>query len=98
MVTKISRNEAVTTSTSSVQVAPARFNRVAIYLTNMDTLPITIFKGDTPAILNSGIILQPTCSWFEVDNGEGFRCWRGAIQVIGSQAGSVAISEDMVIQ
>ena len=95
---KISRDDTISTSATSVQVSPARLNRVAVYITTLDTAAITITKGETPAIMNAGIILQPTMSWYEVDNGDGFRCWRGPIQVIGTQAGNISISEDMEIK
>lgn len=94
---RISRNESVTTAATSVQAAPARYNRVGIYITNTSAAAITLNKGDAAAVLNTGIILQPTMSWYEVDNGEGFRCWRGAIQLIGAGAGSAALQEDMEV-
>jgi hypothetical protein len=98
MVSRISRNELLTTAATSVQVAPARQNRVGIYITNVTGDAVTISKGETAAVLNNGIVLQPTTTWYEVDSGEGYRCWRGAIQVIGIGAGSVSISEDMEIK
>lgn len=95
---RISRNESVTTAATSVQAAPARYNRVGIYITNNNATAITISKGDSAAVANQGIPLQPTTTWYEVDSGEGYRCWRGAIQVIGGGAGTIAVSEDMELK
>jgi hypothetical protein len=53
---------------------------------------VTIAKGDSAAIANQGIVLQPTGIYSE-STSEGFKCWSGAVQAIGSGAGSVAIVE-----
>lgn len=93
----ISRQDSITTSTTSTIVAPTRYNRKGFYITNTSAAAVvTITKGDVAAVQNSGVVLQPKGSFFEVDGAE-FKCWRGAIQVISDVAGSVAIQEDIEV-
>ena len=89
---QLTRNENTTTSATSKEIVHENMYRRAIYLTNTSGAAITISKGVAPAVLNEGIVLQLNCTWFETDS-EGFGCWKGAIQVIGSGAGTLAISE-----
>lgn len=53
---------------------------------------VTITKGDSTAVANAGIVLTANQAFVEADDG-GFKCWQGAIQVVASGAGSVAINE-----
>ena len=93
---RISRDESITISTTSVQVAPVRLTRRGVYITNTSLVAIGyIKKGDTAAVAGSGIPLQPKGTWFEVDSSDSATCWRGAIQVVGDAAGTISISEDM---
>jgi hypothetical protein len=77
----------------SLQVLPENIRRIALYVTlSSGAASATVAKGVAPAIIGSGIILQQNGTFFET-NGEGFNCWKGAIQVISSANATIAISE-----
>jgi hypothetical protein len=67
--------------------------RTQFIITNTSAVAVaTITKGTTPAVANQGIILQPNGSYLE-STDSGFTCWQGAIQAVGTGAGSLAIVE-----
>jgi len=87
-------NGTVTISTTSVEAIPNRqTRRTSFLIVNTSAAAIaTIAKGDIAAVANQGIVLQPTGIYSE-SNGDNFTCWQGAIQIVGSGAGSCALVE-----
>jgi len=100
-MSRISRDEPIAIDTNSVQAAPERPKRVGWMITNNSVAATAyIRKGDTPASSTAPIVGLPLKAggvMFDFDSGEGYRCWRGAIQVAGSAAGSIQIQEDMEV-
>lgn len=90
---QITQQTAKTTGATTMEALPENNSRVALYITNTGGNTITIVKGrQSIAVAGQGIILQANGTWFETDS-EGFRCWKGAVQVIGAGASTIAISE-----
>ena len=91
---QLTRNSTANISnTASTEVLQDNNCRVAIYITNTGGNTITIAKGVAAAVYGEGIILQSNGTWFETDS-EGFKAWKGAIQVISTTgASTIAISE-----
>jgi len=53
---------------------------------------VTVAKGDAPAVVNEGIVLIQNQAYIESDS-DGYNCWQGAIQIVASGNGSVAVTE-----
>ena len=89
----------VTTSTTSIQAignaGATGLTRTQIIICNVGASIVTIRRGETAAIQNQGIVLNPTQNYVEATDG-GYTCYQGAVQVISNAAGSVAISEGFV--
>jgi len=94
MVMQYANEGSATISTSSILVLRADPKRTSFIITNTSGAGVaaTIHKGVDAAVANQGVVLQQNGIYGESDN-DGFRCWKGEIQVIGSAAGSVAFSE-----
>lgn len=94
-----SSNSSVTISASSGIVTSARTGslvRQQLLIVNTSAAAVvTITKGDVAAISGSGIILQPNGAYIESTDG-GFVCWQGAVQGIGTGAGSVSVVETFI--
>lgn len=101
MPTDLPRNDLVSVGTSSVTAlqpcVAAGLRRTQMIITNSSAAAVvTIAKGDTAAIANKGIPLQPNGTYVEADDS-GFRCWQGPVQVIASAAGGqVSVTESFV--
>jgi len=93
---QITRNEVLTTAATAILVATENTRRTAIYITNLTGTAITIVKGNVAAAAGAGIVIQVNSTWFETDS-EGFNCWKGTIQIIGTGAGTAGISETITI-
>lgn len=90
------QNFKFTIGATSVQVLAPRTAglRVSWYLTNVSAAAeATIAKGETAAVADAGVVLQPNSTMFEA-SGDRLHCWQGAVQVVGSGAGEVGISEE----
>jgi hypothetical protein len=85
-----------TIGATSVEVAKNHtgiLKRTQLIITNTSAAAIaTIVKGDVAAVANAGVVLQPNGVYVESTDG-GYTCWQGAVQVVGSAAGSVAVVE-----
>lgn len=93
---QVTNNSLITIGATSATVLPERsgqMKRTQLIITaNTVGVVVTIAKGDQPAVANYGIMLQPTGSFVEATDG-GYICWQGAVQVIGSAAGTVSVVE-----
>lgn len=89
-------NNSATIGATSTTILPERagvLRRAQFIITNTSAAAVaTITKGDIPAIANTGIILQPNGSYLE-STDSGFICWQGAIQAVGSAAGTLSVVE-----
>lgn len=88
------RTVSVTATASTL--SPTRLGRKArssFLITPLTAgVTVTISKSDEPAVANQGIVLIANQSYLE-SNADNFRCWQGALQVVASGNGSVAIVE-----
>jgi hypothetical protein len=94
---QISAPTTATLSTSSLEILPAlngtKWRRVQMIIINTSAATnATIVKGSNPAIATQGIFLIPNGSYLEGTDG-GFTCWQGAVQAVGSGAGTISIIE-----
>lgn len=81
------------TSTQAVKAVAGQLRRTSLIIVNTSgAAVVTIAKGDSAAVANIGIVLQPTGLYVE-STSEGFTCWQGAVQAIGTGAGSIAVVE-----
>jgi len=55
---------------------------------------VTVALGDVPAVADAGIVLSANQPYSESSDG-GFECWQGAVQIVASGAGNVAIRETL---
>lgn len=95
LLKQIVRNTSASVSTASIEILPANIRRKLFSIVSLTAgVTTTIAKGDVPAVANNGIVLSQGQGVWESD-GENFQCWKGAIQVIASGAGTIAISEMM---
>lgn len=90
-------NSSVTIGATSVEIAPAvssqALKRTSLMIVNTSAAAVvTIAKGTTAAVANQGIVLQPTGLYVE-SNSANFETWQGAVQAVGTAAGSVAVVE-----
>jgi hypothetical protein len=92
----ITRNESLITAATKIIAAQENMHRTAIYITCTSGNAITIVKGNVLAAAGAGIVIQPNSTWFET-NSEGFACWKGDVQVIGTGAGTIAVSETIEV-
>lgn len=89
------QNTSITVSGTSGQIlaSAANYRRTAFAIIALTAgVTVTIAKGDVAAVANNGIVLAANQSYVESTSQE-FLCWQGAIQVVASGAGSVALSE-----
>lgn len=83
-------------TTSGTALQATNTHRVMMVITNISTTAVaTVAPGETAAIANSGIVLQPGGSFIQADDG-GSMCWQGPVQVIGDASGTIAIVEMFV--
>jgi hypothetical protein len=81
------------TSSAILSERSGRLKRTQFIIINTSAAAVaTITKGDQPAVANTGIILQPNASYLE-STDSGFICWSGALQAIGTAAGTLSIVE-----
>jgi len=90
------RDSSLAVTTSSQVIIPANLKRSGFILTNLGAGIVSVRKGDTIAVANEGIVLQPNQAYGETDDAQ-FSCYKGAIQAIGSAAANLAISESMEV-
>ncbi len=78
------RNEAITLSTTSQNIASVRPDRRTIYIKNLDTaINITVVFGPRQAVAGVGIVLGP--GEYIVDSvSESYAPYRGPIQAIAA--------------
>jgi hypothetical protein len=95
MTMEVVRNEIFTTAEGSAEALHSNLKRKSIFITNITGATKTICKGDVQGVANAGIVIQANATWFDSDS-EGYSCWKGAIQIVDSGAGSIAISETTV--
>jgi len=90
------RNDSFSATTSSAEALPERAGRRLAFVITPVTAGVTIFIGKGPVAVatNTGIPVQVNQNYVE-SNSEGFQCWQGPIQILGSGAGTVAISETL---
>lgn len=96
MVIQLTNNKTITTAATTIQIVTENLRRTAIYVTVTSGNAVTIVKGSGSAVAGEGIVLQPNSTWYESDS-EGFNCWKGEIQAIGTGAGTVAVSETVEV-
>lgn len=94
----IVRNDLVAvsaTSTTIIKIVPPSLRRTQIIISAVTAaVVVTIAKGQTPAIANYGIVLQPTGTFIEA-NDSGFTCHQGEVQAVATGAGYVSITETL---
>lgn len=94
------RNDSVSITTASKEICnQVQFSarRKELVITNTGVNTVYIAKGMSAAVAGAGIPLAQGVSFFETD-GENFSCWQGAIQCIGADVSTVAISETIEVR
>lgn len=91
-----SSQSSVTIGATSVQAVPDRsgiLKRTQLIITNTSAAVVaTITKGNVAAVAGTGIVLQANGTYVESTDG-GYTCWQGAVQVVGSGAGTISVVE-----
>lgn len=96
------KNTSVSVSTSSAEALQNRADqadtrRTMFSITALTgSVTVTVAKGDVPAVANQGIVLTQNQTYLE-SNDAGFPCWQGAVQVIASGSGTIAVSETVLL-
>lgn len=90
-----SRSGFTTTGLTSVTVLRVNPIRKQVVLVNDSSSTIYLVKGDTPAVVGSGVRLNAGGGSAVIEPDTQGRIWRGAIQAIAGGAGSnLSWSED----
>lgn len=80
----------ITVNNTTLMILPTASNGRKLYsIRNSSTgaQVITIFPANNlPAVALKGIVLSPGQIYYE-SNSEGFECWQGQVQAIGSAVG-----------
>jgi len=91
------QNTFYSVTTSDTEALPTRLGkkrRTALVLTPTSAgVTVYVSLGDTPAAVGTGIPLQANQPFADSDSGDTYKCWQGAVRVIGSGAGNLAITE-----
>lgn len=89
-----SRSGFATIGAVSAQVIPFNGNRKEAVIVNTSVNDVSFHKGDSPAVLNSGITLRSGGVMIIEPDSMG-RIWKGAIQAISGGAGrNISWTED----
>jgi hypothetical protein len=88
--TTCTNNKLILAANTSTSIVSANSNRAYLLIQNLSETRVTFAIGEPPAVLNSGVVLERTGSYFEILQNNLFR---GQVFAIASEAVELSIVE-----